>query len=73
MEATNDKLHSLLFSEGRELVNIKFFPGSDRGLTAARLKDAAAQALSAAMSGEIVNNPPHASEPRTLEDFLANA
>jgi hypothetical protein len=73
MDATNDKLHSLLFTEGRELVNIKFFPGSDRGLTAARLKEAAAEALGAALAGELVNNPPQSSAPRTLEEFLANA
>lgn len=73
MEATNDTLHSLLFAEGRELVNIKFFPGSDRGLTAARLKEAAAQALNAALSGDLVNNPPVCNASSTLEDFLASA
>jgi hypothetical protein len=72
MEANTDKLHSLLFSEERELVNIKFMPGSDRGLTAARLKDAAAAALSSALAGELVNNPPHANPATALEDFLAN-
>lgn len=72
MEATENRLHSLLFADGRELVNIKFLPGSDRGLTPARLKEAAANAIAAAFGGELVNKPPRANEARTLEDFLTN-
>jgi hypothetical protein len=70
MEANTDKLHSLLFTEGRELVNIKFLPGSDRGLSPARLKEAAAQALTSAFAGDLINNPPRVNEACTLEDFL---
>jgi hypothetical protein len=53
-----EKLHSLLVAEGRELVNIKFFPGSDRGLTADQLAEAAQAALAAALNSELVDNPP---------------
>ncbi|MGA1801108.1 hypothetical protein [Rhizobium sp. HT1-10] len=57
-EQTKSKLHSLLFEEGRELVNIKFFPGSNRGLTSAKLSDAAADMLRSAMVGGLKNEPP---------------
>lgn len=57
-QSANSKLHSLLFAEGRELVNIKFFPGTDRGLTAARLSDAAEEAIRLALDGDMVSNPP---------------
>jgi hypothetical protein len=63
------RLHSLLFKEGRELVNIKFFPGSDRGLTACQLGAAAHAALSAALTaasaGKLVDNPPFSGRPKT--------
>lgn len=53
-----EKLHSLLNAEGRELVNIKFIPGTERGLTADQLAEAAQAALSAALAGDLVDNPP---------------
>ena len=53
-----DKLHTLLFSGERELVNIKFFPGSDRGLTADQLAEAAQVAIQAALAGNLVDKPP---------------
>jgi hypothetical protein len=53
-----DKLHSLLFGGERELVNIKFFPGSDRGLTADQLAGEAESAISAAFSEGLKDNPP---------------
>lgn len=53
-----ERLHALLFSGERELVNIKFFPGSDRSLTADQLADAAQAAISAALAGELVDVPP---------------
>lgn len=71
MDAPN-KLHSLLFHQGRELVNIKFFPGTDRGLTSARLQEAAAHALEAALAGGLQSNPPvrqHAAQ--SLDEFMA--
>lgn len=54
-----DRLRSLLFGAERRLVNIKFFPGSDRGLTSDKLAGAAADAISAALKkGDNGDNPP---------------
>lgn len=55
---TTDRLDSILFGEGRELINIKFFPGTDRGLTASQLRDAAADALEAVFKGGCKHQPP---------------
>lgn len=52
------KLHSLLNTEGREIVNIRFFPGSDRSLTPDQLAEAAHEALASALNGELVDHPP---------------
>lgn len=73
MEAKTSKtLHSLLFDEGRELVNIKFFPGSDRGLTSSRLKEAAHKALRSAIDGGLTNVPPSCGRAaQTLDEFIA--
>lgn len=72
--ATGDTLHSLLFDEGRELVNIKFFPGTDRGLTPARLKEAANKAIRAAMAGGLKNVPPSTGrQAKTLDEFISAA
>lgn len=49
MTESKSTLHSLLFEEGRELENIKFFPGDSRGLTAEQLKDAAASSIARAL------------------------
>jgi hypothetical protein len=57
-ESGKEKLLSLLFGEGRELVNIKFFPGTDRGLTSDQLCGEAESMLRAAMNGNLVDNPP---------------
>lgn len=40
-----EKLHSVLFAEGMELVNVKFFPGTGRGLNADTLSAEAAKAF----------------------------
>jgi hypothetical protein len=53
-----EKLHTLLFGGERELVNIKFFPGSDRGLTADQLAGAAESAISSVLAGDLADNPP---------------
>jgi hypothetical protein len=53
-----EKLHTLLFGGERELVNIKFFPGSDRGLTADQLAGEAESSISTALAGDLVDNPP---------------
>jgi hypothetical protein len=59
------RLHSLLFTGERELVNIKFFPGSDRGLTPDQLGEAAHKALSAALAAGPVDNPPLSGRKKT--------
>jgi len=51
-------LHSLLFDEGRQLENIKFFPGDDRGLTAGKLCDAAESAIRSAFKKGLVDVVP---------------
>lgn len=58
MSERSQSLHSFLFEEGRELVNIKFFPGSDRGLTKHRLEAAVNKALRSALLKGEVNEPP---------------
>lgn len=72
MTASNQKkLHSLLFEEGRELVNIKFMPGADRGLTSAQLSDAAARAISSAIDAGLVSAPPRTGRGKcTLDAFI---
>ena len=71
MDASKEgKLHSLLFDEERELVNIKFFPGTDRGLTANQLSDAAADAIRSVLSRKVSHNPPSTGQQKVqLEDF----
>jgi hypothetical protein len=53
-----DKLHTLLFEEGRELVNIKFLPGTDRGLTPERMRLAAAAAIESVFDEKPKDSPP---------------
>lgn len=58
-ESGMERLHSLLFGKERELKNIKFCPGSNRGLTADQLSGEAASMLEAAFArGDLVDNPP---------------
>ena len=72
MKTSNQKrLHSLLFEEGRELVNIKFMPGNDRGLTSAKLADAAARAIDDAITSGMVSNPPMTSMAKCRLDAFA--
>lgn len=49
-ESGKMKLHSLLFDGESELVNLKLFPGTGRGLSAESLGGAAADALRSAMN-----------------------
>lgn len=58
MDANNNGLHSLLFDEGRQLENIKFFPGTKRGLTGVELCSAADIALRAALESGPVDCAP---------------
>lgn len=55
------KLHSLLFTSEEELVNVKFFPGSGRGLTCDQFAEAGAEMIAAARklwSEGVPSNPP---------------
>lgn len=58
MNATKEGLHSILFEEGRELENIKFFPGDDRGLSAAAMCDEAEKVIRSAMAKGLVDKSP---------------
>ena len=49
-ESGKRELHSLLFGGEVELENVKFFPGTGRGLTAETLGGAAAVALQSTMT-----------------------
>lgn len=63
-------LHPLLFEEGRELLNIKFHPGTNRGLTKGQVADATCAAIRSALAKGPVNNPPLTGRSRArLEDF----
>jgi hypothetical protein len=54
-----DKLHALLFGdEKRQLENIRFWPGSDRGLTTSQLRAEAAEMIAAALAGNLTDTPP---------------
>lgn len=54
-----DRLNALLFDEGRELVNIRFFPGSKgRDLSVAELHGEAEKGIRAALSKGGVSSPP---------------
>lgn len=64
-ESGMEKLHSLLFKRGRELVNLKFLPGTGRGLTANQLGEAAADALQSALNGDLVDCPPMSGRKKT--------
>lgn len=54
-----DGLHSLLFCEGRQLENFKFFPGTRAGVTPAQLRNAAEKAIRSAIERGLVDNAPH--------------
>lgn len=58
MNANKECLHSLLFEEGRELENIKFFPGDDRGLSASSMCEEAAKVIRAAMMKGLIDKAP---------------
>ena len=65
-----DRLHDFLTSGGRELVNVKFFPGSNRGLNPELLAAAAHSLLSEIMASP-VNRPPVSGIPqRSVREAL---
>ncbi len=55
-----EELHALLNAEGRELVNIKFIPGTSRELTVEQLAEEARASISRAFACELVDKPPRA-------------
>lgn len=65
MKSGMEKLHSLLFEEGRGLENIKFFPGTDRGLTPDQMCEAAQAAIHAALARGPHDNPPTSGRKKT--------
>ncbi|MEE9388529.1 MAG: hypothetical protein V3U96_07950 [Paracoccaceae bacterium] len=65
MDAAPESLHSLLFEEGRQLENIKFFPGTDRGLTAEKLCNAADKAIRSALDKGPIDVVPHTGREKT--------
>lgn len=66
------KLHTLLSADGRELVNIKFFPGTDRGLTPSQLAEEAARVIELALAKGANIPPSTGAEQSTLEAFMAS-
>ena len=62
-----DRLSSVLFEDGRELVNIKLFPGSNPELTDEQLRDAAADAIERALK-QSHNRPPTTDRQKTTLD-----
>jgi hypothetical protein len=56
-ESGKMKLHSLLFDGEKELGNVKFFPGTGRGLTSDDLAGAAADALKCAVDAWQAGTP----------------
>lgn len=57
-----NKLASVLFADGFELVNVKFFAGTSKNLNAEQLAEAAAAALSEAHTAWMAGVPSQAPE-----------
>lgn len=57
-------LHSLLTSDGRQLENIKFFPGTDKTVTADDILAQAKAAISAAFEEGLIDTPPVSEVPQ---------
>jgi len=58
LKGGEERLHSLLFEEGRELLNIKFLPGVNRGLTPAEMSSEADGVIRSARAKGPVDQPP---------------
>ncbi len=70
--SAKDRLFSLLFGGERELVNIKFFPGSGKDLTVDRLFEEAHSALQQALDPAVKSTPPQTGrKPALLRELLA--
>ena len=61
-----EQLHSFLSEEGRELVNIKFFPGRDPKLTDEQLAEEGKKAIRRAFAGGLVDAPPHSGRAKII-------
>lgn len=59
------KLHRVLSNGERQLENIKFFPGSNRGLTTGEISRAATVALENILSKPLVDAPPMSGRAKT--------
>ncbi len=59
-------LHSFLNEEGRELKNIKFIPGTARGLTGDQMMDAACSAIKNAFARGLPDEPPETGKEKVL-------
>lgn len=66
-----DELHRFLISGSRELVNVKFFPGTDRGLTSDQLAAAAHELLESIMANPVNRPPLSGRKSMTLKATLA--
>ena len=65
------RLFTLLFGGERELVNVKFCPGSRDDLTIEQLFGAAAEALHQALAPGVVSKPPRTGrKPKLLRELL---
>ena len=53
-----EQLHSFLTEEGRELDNVKFFPGTARGLTSDQISEETLVSVKRAFEGGLVDCPP---------------
>ena len=60
-----DGLHSLLFCEGTQLENFKFFPGTRDGVTSSELRAAAEEAIRSAKASGLKHNSPKSGRPRS--------
>lgn len=65
MDVAQDNLHALLFNEGRQLGNIKFFPGDDPGLSVSVMREESARVIRSAISKGLVDNAPHSGREKT--------
>jgi hypothetical protein len=71
VESAKDRLFTLLFDGERELVNVKFCPGSRDNLTVGQLFAAAADALEQALAPGVVSRPPRTGrKPKLLRELL---
>jgi len=59
-----ESLHSFLNEEGRELVNVKFFPGTGRGVRPETVAKEAQACIKRAFASGLADNPPMSGRPK---------